>query len=104
MVAVNDPSSGGSARVWWPRPLPRPVVSGSVALYRNVLPGVDLRLEATDEGYSDVLIVRDAAAAANPALRSLTERVQVTAWPVDRPRTWRRRGGEQRRAAQQLRS
>lgn len=77
MVTVT--ASGKSARLWWPAPLPRPVVSGSVALYRGVLPGVDLRLKATSDGYSDVLIVRNAAAAASPLLRSLTERVAAGA-------------------------
>jgi hypothetical protein len=79
LVTVTDAASGGTVSVWWPSPLPKPVVSGSAALYRGVLPGVDLRLEATDAGYSDVLVVHDAAAAANPALRSMSERVQVSA-------------------------
>jgi hypothetical protein len=78
LVTVTDAASGGTVRVFWPSPLPKPAVSGGVALYRGVLPGVDLRLEATDEGYSDVLVVRDAAAAASPALRSLSERVRVS--------------------------
>ena len=79
LVTLTDPGSGGTVRVWWPSPLPKPAVSGDVALYRSVLPGADLRLEATNAGYSDVLVVRDAAAAANPALRALPERVQVSA-------------------------
>lgn len=77
LVTVTDPASGHTVRVWWPAALPRPVVTGSAALYRGVLPGVDLRLEATDSGYNEVLIVRDATAAANPALLSLRLRVQA---------------------------
>lgn len=79
MVTVIDPASGRTVRVWWPAALPRPAVTGSVALYRGVLPGVDLRLEATGSGYDEVLIVHDAAAAANPALRSF--RLTITAAP-----------------------
>ncbi|MEV0682154.1 LamG-like jellyroll fold domain-containing protein [Actinosynnema sp. NPDC050436] len=54
----------------WPTPLPTPVVDGSSAVYPEVFPGVDLRLTATGTGYSEVLVVKDGQAAANPALTS----------------------------------
>jgi OSK domain len=72
LVRVTDPASGRWVSVSWPYRLPRPVVTGAVALYRDVLPGVDLRLQATSTGYQEVVIIHDAAAAANPRLRSLT--------------------------------
>ncbi|MEU4769779.1 LamG-like jellyroll fold domain-containing protein [Actinosynnema sp. NPDC023794] len=55
----------------WPSPLPEPVVDGSTATYPGVFPGVDLQLTASAAGYSEVLVVRDAQAAANPELSSL---------------------------------
>ncbi len=70
LVVVAD-SAGRTVSLYWPAALPRPAVSGNVALYRNVLPGVDLRMEATGIGYQEALVVRDAAAAANPRLRSI---------------------------------
>jgi hypothetical protein len=70
LVAVSD-SAGQTVSLYWPAALPRPAVSGRVALYRNVLPGVDLRMEATATGYQEALVVRDAAAAASPRLRSV---------------------------------
>ena len=71
LVTVAN-SAGRTVSLYWPDALPRPLVSGSAALYRDVLPGVDLRMEATGTGYQEALIVRSAAAAANPRLRSLS--------------------------------
>lgn len=62
--------SQGESRVsfTWPAPLPAPVVAGPTATYADVFPGVDLMVTASAVGYSHVLVVRDAKAAANPAL------------------------------------
>ncbi|TWE12597.1 hypothetical protein [Rudaeicoccus suwonensis] len=54
-----------------PLTLPTPVLSGSSATYRNIYPGVDLNLTATGTGYTETLVVRTAAAAANPHLATL---------------------------------
>src|SRR6185437_12904606 len=70
-------AGGQSVSMYWPGVLPRPVISGSVAEYKNVLPGVDLRMKATGTGYQETLIVRDAAAAASPRLRSLAFKVRT---------------------------
>ncbi|MEU4806172.1 LamG-like jellyroll fold domain-containing protein [Actinosynnema sp. NPDC023587] len=56
----------------WPEPLPRPELAGDLATYRDVLPGVDLRMRALRHGYAKVFVVKDRAAARDPALRSLS--------------------------------
>ncbi|KPI04194.1 hypothetical protein OK074_4721 [Actinobacteria bacterium OK074] len=65
-------SDGHEVTLSWPGTLPEPVVSGPSALYREVFDGVDLLLTAQDSGFSHVLIVHSAAAAANPALATLS--------------------------------
>ncbi|MFJ8076994.1 LamG domain-containing protein [Streptomyces sp. NPDC096176] len=57
----------------WPGALPAPVLEGATATYPEVFDGVDLMLTATAEGYREVLVVKSAEAAANPAL----ERVRL---------------------------
>ncbi|WP_285687593.1 discoidin domain-containing protein [Actinoplanes sp. NBRC 103695] len=56
----------------WPAPLPVPAITGDTATYRNVHDGVDLVVRATGTGFTHLLVVRSAAAAANPALRKIT--------------------------------
>ncbi|WP_328671777.1 ricin-type beta-trefoil lectin domain protein [Streptomyces sp. NBC_00322] len=63
---------GSEFALTMPFPLPAPQVSGDTALYPAVLPGVDLSVSVTDQGgFSDILIVHDAAAAADPRVREL---------------------------------
>jgi hypothetical protein len=69
-------ADGRSMTLSWPATLPAPTASGDTLTYANVYPGVNLVV--TDDGqggFSDVLVVQDATAAANPALSS----IQLTA-------------------------
>ncbi|MGW2858173.1 hypothetical protein [Streptomyces sp. NPDC001205] len=55
----------------WPTALPKPVLDGSTALYKSVLPDVDLKVIAETDGFAEHLIVNTPQAAANPAVKSI---------------------------------
>ncbi len=67
--------SGSTFTLAWPLgALPAPEVHGGTATYRNVLPDVNLHVTATADGYTHVVELLSARAAANPAVRSLRYR------------------------------
>lgn len=66
----------------WTGELPKPKLDGSTATYANVLPGVDLKVTASAEGFSHVLVVKNKKAAANPDLASLELPVDTTSLDV----------------------
>ncbi|WP_189332130.1 LamG-like jellyroll fold domain-containing protein [Actinoplanes ianthinogenes] len=68
LTVVRD---GRSLSMSWPGVLPKPVITGDTATYPEVLPGVDLQLAAQVDSFSEVLVVKNAAAAADPALQRL---------------------------------
>ncbi|WP_223832701.1 LamG-like jellyroll fold domain-containing protein [Streptomyces venezuelae] len=62
---------GRSLSLDWPHKLPRPKITGSTATYADVFDGVDLKVSAGAEGFSHVLVVKNAKAAALPDLAQL---------------------------------
>jgi hypothetical protein len=70
-----------------PWSLPQPTLSGPAATYAEVMPGVDVVVEATVEGFSYNLVVKNREAASNPALRSIHFPVSTTGLSLrtDRP-------------------
>lgn len=70
LVSIEE--QGRSLELDWQGSLPAPVIDGSSALYREVLPDVDLKVTATVESFQHVLVVKTPKAAANPKLKQLT--------------------------------
>ncbi|WP_329136891.1 hypothetical protein OG552_26005 [Streptomyces sp. NBC_01476] len=71
-LATLSSPSGKSLSITMPFALPAPTLDGDTALYANVLPDVDLDVTATElGGIREVLVVKTAAAAADPGLTTL---------------------------------
>ncbi|MEO3885197.1 LamG-like jellyroll fold domain-containing protein [Nonomuraea sp. B5E05] len=64
--------AGRAMALSWPGRLPEPELRADSALYREIMPGVDLVVRADVEGFAHTLVVKDRTAAANPALARLT--------------------------------
>ncbi|SEF36123.1 hypothetical protein SAMN05421837_109280 [Amycolatopsis pretoriensis] len=81
VITLAEP--GGKVAFTWPAPLPKPAVTANKATYAGVFPGVDLVVSADATGYSYVLVVHDAEAAANPALRAIKLRATTEGVALD---------------------
>ncbi|MFJ2177238.1 DNRLRE domain-containing protein [Streptomyces sp. NPDC087851] len=59
-------SQGHDIQLTWPGPIPEPVIDTNRALYPEIIPGADLVLTADDNGFAQLLVVKDRTAAADP--------------------------------------
>ncbi|MEU9623220.1 LamG-like jellyroll fold domain-containing protein [Streptomyces sp. NPDC048155] len=65
---VRMTKAGRELALSWPGTLPAPQLEGATATYRDVLPDVDLRMGAQEDGFTQLLVVRSAEAAASEEL------------------------------------
>ncbi|WP_327687038.1 FG-GAP-like repeat-containing protein [Streptomyces sp. NBC_00467] len=79
---LSGVKDGRTLTLSWPKPLPAPALAENVATYPDVLPGVDLQLKSEVEGFSQLLIVKTAQAAANPELASLKYKLDTVGLTV----------------------
>ncbi|MFF5443488.1 hypothetical protein [Streptomyces sp. NPDC012888] len=63
------PGAGRTLSLGWNGTLPKPALAGDTATYAEVLPGVDLRLTASVDGFRYGLVIKSAQAAAHPAVK-----------------------------------
>ncbi|MGW7459229.1 FG-GAP-like repeat-containing protein [Streptomyces sp. NPDC054797] len=79
--------NGRTLSLTWPTALPKPTLAANVATYPNVLPDVDLQLKAEVEGFSQLLVVKTAAAAKHPDLAALKFKLDTVGLNVTRDAT-----------------
>ncbi|MFD4739215.1 FG-GAP-like repeat-containing protein [Streptomyces virginiae] len=79
--------NGRTLSLTWPKALPKPTLAANVATYPNVLPDVDLQLKAEVEGFSQLLVVKTAAAAKHPDLAALKFKLDTVGLDVTRDAT-----------------
>ncbi|MET8506658.1 LamG-like jellyroll fold domain-containing protein [Streptomyces sp. NPDC004787] len=78
---VRMSKAGRELALSWPGKLPVPELGGSTATYRNVLPDVDLRMGAQEDGFTQLLVVNSAEAASSEQLAEL--RLKLAAEGMD---------------------
>ncbi|MFE2260224.1 LamG-like jellyroll fold domain-containing protein [Streptomyces griseosporeus] len=68
---VRIERAGRQLSLFWPTALPKPRLDGAVATYPSVLPNVDLRMTAQEDGFTQLLVVKTPEAATDPRLAEL---------------------------------
>ncbi|MDX3458812.1 DNRLRE domain-containing protein [Streptomyces sp. ME02-8801-2C] len=63
---------GHDIQLTWPGPVPTPIIDGSRALYPEIFPGADLVLTADDDGFAQLVVLKNRQAAADPHAQQLT--------------------------------
>ncbi|KDN80515.1 LamG-like jellyroll fold domain-containing protein [Kitasatospora cheerisanensis] len=83
-LATLTTVDGEKLAVTAPFTLPAPSLAGATATYANVLPDVDLVVSAlSNGGWRDVIVVKTAAAAADPRLKTLHFPMSVTGLSIE---------------------
>ncbi|MFI9628751.1 LamG-like jellyroll fold domain-containing protein [Streptomyces sp. NPDC052042] len=80
---VRMTKAGRELALSWPGTLPAPQLDGPVATYSEVLPDVDLRMEAQEDGFTQLLVVKSALAAASEDLAELRFKLQTRGMDVN---------------------
>ncbi|NUT31572.1 MAG: LamG domain-containing protein [Hamadaea sp.] len=70
-VTATDPDRGSMSLTWPLGALPAPVLSGDVATYPEVRPGIDLAVQAEAVGFSWVLVIKTEEAKSDPILAEI---------------------------------
>ncbi|MFI0162959.1 LamG-like jellyroll fold domain-containing protein [Streptomyces sp. NPDC017095] len=79
---VRMTKAGRELALSWPGKLPAPQLQGDTATYPDVLPGVDLRLGAQQDGFTQLLVVKSADAASSQELAELRLKLDASGMEV----------------------
>ncbi|WP_369271376.1 DNRLRE domain-containing protein [Streptomyces sp. R11] len=69
---VTLTADGQQIQLTWPGTIPAPIIDGSRALYPEIFPGADLVLTADDDGFAQLLVLKNRQAAADPRARQIS--------------------------------
>ncbi|MEU9055893.1 DNRLRE domain-containing protein [Streptomyces sp. NPDC048384] len=69
---VTLTADGQEIQLTWPGTVPAPIIDGSRALYPEIFPGADLVLTADDDGFAQLLVLKNRQAAADPRARQIS--------------------------------
>ncbi|AWE50564.1 DNRLRE domain-containing protein [Streptomyces nigra] len=69
---VGSEGEQHAIQLTWPGPVPAPIIDGSRALYPEIFPGGDLVLTADDDGFGQVLVLKNREAASDPHAQQLS--------------------------------
>ncbi|MFD5637989.1 LamG-like jellyroll fold domain-containing protein [Streptomyces sp. NPDC127077] len=81
---VRMTKDGRELALSWPQDLPSPKLAGNTVTYPDVLPDVDLRMTAQQDGFSQLLVVKSAEAAANTELSELRLKLDAGGMRVEK--------------------
>ncbi|MFF4043725.1 DNRLRE domain-containing protein [Streptomyces sp. NPDC001816] len=71
LVTLYVGGGDDAIQLTWPGAIPTPVVDGNRILYPEIFPGGDLVLTADDDGFGQVLVLKNRQAAADPHTQQL---------------------------------
>lgn len=80
---VRMTKSGRELALSWPKELPSPQLNGNTVTYPDVLPDVDLQMEAQQDGFTQLLVVKSAEAAASSELSELRLKLDADGMRVE---------------------
>lgn len=79
---VHLERAGRTLELRWPGEVSAPMIADDTATYADILPGVDLRLTAKADGFTQLLVVKSAEAAASSQLAELRLKLATTGMAV----------------------
>ncbi|MEV5338565.1 DNRLRE domain-containing protein [Streptomyces sp. NPDC052676] len=71
LVTLYVDGGNHAIQLTWPGPVPTPIIDGNRALYPEIFPGGDLVLTADDDGFGQLVVLKNRAAASDPHVRQL---------------------------------
>lgn len=71
LVTLYVDGGAHAVQLTWPGPVPTPIIDGNRALYPEIFPGGDLVLTANDDGFGQLVVLKNRTAAADPHVQQL---------------------------------